>query len=210
MSVRTSAWVVGSLMTALAGAPAAARADIGARRSVAIVVDSGVAFVKEAGFGRGWRYGGGLFFQTGKHAGVEISLESFGVPVAEGPAGLAAGRMTMTTLRAEHCWCVLSRGRLLPYALTGVGFTFFGYRPDVTPAAPEKGIVDRLALQLGAGLDFRAAKKLAICGRVRYNMAKTWVEDLPRTGPIRDTDPLAQDMLRLYGLELGVGVKIAF
>jgi hypothetical protein len=41
-------------------------------------------------------------------------------------------------------------------------------------------------------------------------MAKTWVEDLPRTGPIRDTDPLAQYMLRLFGLELGIGLKLSF
>ena len=208
--MRANAWIAGSLAAALLGAPAAARADLGAKRSVAVVVDSGVASIKEPGFGRGWRYGGGLFFQTGKHAGVEIALESFGVPVAEGAAGLAAGRMTMTTLRADHCWYVLSRGRLFPYVVTGVGFTFFGYSPEVAPAAPEKGIVDRLALQLGAGLDFRATKKLAILGRVRYNMAKTWVEEWPRTGPIRDTDPLAQDMLQLYGLELGVGIKLSF
>lgn len=208
--MRANAWGAGLLAAALLGAPAAARADIGARRSVAVVVDSGVASIKEPGFGSGWRYGGGLFFQTGKHAGVEIALESFGVPVAEGAAGLAAGRMTMTTLRADHCWYVFSRGRLLPYVVTGVGFTFFGYRPNVTPAAPEKGIVDRMALQLGAGLDVRATKKLAICGRVRYNMAKTWVEDLPRMRPIREPDPLAQDMLHLYGLELGIGFKICF
>jgi opacity protein-like surface antigen len=206
----TGVWVAGLLATALLGAPAAAPADIGVKGSVAVVIDSGAAFVKETGFGRGWRYGGGLFFQTGKHAGVEIALESFGVPVADGTAGLAAGRMTMTTLLIDHCWYVFSRGRLLPYALTGVGFAFFDHSPDGPVPDVEKGIVDRLALQLGAGLDFRASRKLAICGRVRYNMAKTWVEDLPRTGPIRDIDPLAQDMLHLYGLELGVGIKLSF
>jgi opacity protein-like surface antigen len=208
--MRINAWGLGLLAIALVGAPAAARADLGAKRSVAIAIDSGVAFVEETGFGRGWRYGGGLFFQTGKHAGVEIALETFGVPVDDRTAGLGAGRMTVTTLLVDHCWYLFSHGRLLPYALTGVGFTFFGYFPDDPPAAPEKGIVDRLALQLGAGLDFRASKKLALCGRVRYNMAKTWVEDLPRTGPIRDTDPLAQYMLRLFGLELGIGLKLSF
>ncbi len=208
--MRIKAWGAGLLAAAIAGTPAAAWADIGARRSVAIVVDSGIVSVTEPGFGGGWRIGGGLFFRTGKHAGVEIALESFGVPVADGTAGLAAGRMTTTTLLVDHCWYVFSHGRMLPYLLTGVGFTFFGYSSDSPSTAPERGIVDRLALQLGAGLDVRASKKLAVCGRVRYNMAKTWVEDLPRTGPIRDTDPLTQDMLRLYGLELGLGIKLSF
>jgi hypothetical protein len=41
-------------------------------------------------------------------------------------------------------------------------------------------------------------------------MVKTWVEDLPRTEPIRETDPLAQNMLHLYGLELSLGLKFSF
>jgi hypothetical protein len=41
-------------------------------------------------------------------------------------------------------------------------------------------------------------------------MVKTWVEELPREEPIRMTDPLAQDMLYLYGFELGVGIKFSF
>jgi len=180
----------------------------------ALELDSGRVFVKEEGFGSGWRYGGGVFFRTGHRMGVEILLESFGVPVAPGAAELpAAGRMRMTTLLVNEQLYVLARGRWLPYALMGIGFTFLGYKADpgawpqdVTPRV----FVDRLALQIGAGLDVRVFSRLAVCGRARYNLVKTWMEDEGRTGPIRDTDPLAQNMLRLYGLELGLGVKLAF
>jgi hypothetical protein len=92
----------------------------------------------------------------------------------------------------------------------GVGFCFIGYSPDDAAVLPEKDFVDRLALQLGGGLDFRVSSGLAVSGKVRYNMVKTWVEDLPRTEPIRETDPLAQNMLHLYGLELSLGLKFSF
>jgi hypothetical protein len=92
----------------------------------------------------------------------------------------------------------------------GVGLAFFGYAPDDPAALPEKAVVDRFALQLGGGADLRISERLALTGRVRYNMAKTWVEVLPRTGPIRDQDPLAQDMMHLYALEFGLGLKVTF
>ena len=50
----------------------------------------------------------------------------------------------MTTLLVDHHWYLFSRGRLLPYALFGVGFTFIGYKPDEPflgeTIAPSNGI----------------------------------------------------------------------
>ena len=186
--------------------------DHGTIPRFAVVLDSGAVFVKEAGFGSGARYGGGLFFKTGHRMGVELLLERFAVPVALGAADLvSAGRMTMTTLLINEQLYVLSEGRVLPYALLGVGFTFFGYAPDGWPAdVPGRVFVDRMALQIGAGLDVRVSSALAVCGEARGNLVKTWMEDEGRTDPIRDTDPLAQNMLHLYGLELSLGIKIAF
>jgi len=201
------------LVVVLLLAAGVARADIGGLKPFSAQLDSGAVFVKEAGFGHGWRYGGGVFFRTGKRAGVEILLERFGVPVEEdagGEPGLGAGRMDMTSLLFNQHLFFLSRGRILPYAILGVGFCFIGYSPDDAAVLPEKDFVDRLALQLGGGLDFRVSSGLAVSGKVRYNMVKTWVEDLPRTEPIRETDPLAQNMLHLYGLELSLGLKFSF
>ena len=201
---------------ALAGAliltPVEVRGDDGVLPRFALEIDYGRASVKETGFGSGWRYGGGVFFRTGHRMGVEIMLESFGVPVAAGAGDLAsAGRMRMTSLLINEQLYVLTKGRILPYALLGIGFTFIGYAPDNWPAGePQKGFVDRLGLQLGGGLIFRITHRLSITGKARYNLVKTWIETLPRTEPIRDTDPLAQNLLHLYGLELGLGVRLGF
>ena len=178
----------------------------------AVELDSGAVFVREAGFGSGLKYGGGVFFRTGHRMGIELFLERFGVPVESGAAGLlSAGRMTMTTLLINEQIYVLTKGRLLPYALMGIGFTFLGYAPDVWPPdTPRRVFVDRLALQIGAGLDVRISQGLAVCLKARYNLVKTWMENEGRTYPIRDDDPLAQNMLYLYGLGLAFGVKLGF
>ncbi|HMA54561.1 MAG TPA: hypothetical protein VKT17_08855, partial [Acidobacteriota bacterium] len=106
---------------------------------------------------------------------------------------------------------VLTEGRILPYALIGIGFSFLGYAPDAWPSGVIRRVfVDRMALQMGAGVEVRISPALAVCGRARYNLVKTWLEDEGRPYPIRDTDPLAQNMLYLYGLELALGVKIGF
>ena len=178
----------------------------------AVELDSGRVSVKESGFGSGWRYGGGVFFRTGHRMGVEVMVESFGVPVAMGAGELAsAGRMTMTSLLINQQIYVLTKGRILPYALAGIGFTFIGYVPDDWPVdLPRRGFVDRMGLQLGGGLVFQVSHRLSVTGKARYNLVKTWIETLPRTEPIRNTDPLAQNMLHLYGLELGLGVRLGF
>jgi opacity protein-like surface antigen len=191
---------------------AGVRAHDGTIPRFAAEINSGTVSVKEAGFGSGWKYGGGVFFRTGHRMGVEILLEKYGVPVALGAGGLeSAGRMNTTTLLLNEQLYIFTKGRVLPYALAGIGFTFIGWAPDAWPAGtPEKAFVDRLALQLGGGLVVRVSRGLFVTGRARWNLVKTWIETLPRTVPIRETDPLAQDMLQLYGLELGLGIKLAF
>jgi opacity protein-like surface antigen len=203
-----------AIMAALFLTAVEVRGDESVIPRFAIEIDSGRTSVKEAGFGSGWRYGGGVFFRTGHRMGVEIMLESFGVPVAAGTDNLAsAGKMTMTTLLFNEQLYVLTRGRILPYALMGIGFSFIGFAPDDWPAdLPQRDFVDRMALQLGAGLIFRITRSLSVAGKARYNLVKTWIEDPGlRTGdPIRVVDPLEQNMLHLYGLELGLGVRFGF
>ncbi len=177
---------------------------------LSLELDSGAAFIHEPGFGHGWRYGGSFFIKTAKHASFEVLVERFSVPVEEGTAGLTAGRMGMTSLVFNQHVYFLSRGTIVPFATMGVACVFIGFSPDDTAVLPQKNIVDRLALQLGGGLDLRVSSRLALSGKVRYNMVKTWVEELPRTGPIRATDPRTQDILYLYGLELALGLKFSF
>ena len=202
---------VTGLAVAITLLPASAEARVheGFIPRFSVEVDAGAVSVKEEGFGTGRRYGAGVFFRTGHRMGIEVLLENYDVSVAEGAAGLAAGRMNMTTLLVNQEFFLVTHGRVLPYGLLGVGCTFIGYAPDVPPEV-EMDFVDRIALQLGGGFDVRISRTLHVSAKARYNMVKTWVEELPREEPIRMTDPLAQDMLHLYGLELGLGIKFSF
>lgn len=178
---------------------------------VALALDVGPVIVGETGFGHGWRFAAGLVVRTGHRVGTELLIERYSVPMEPGAAGLpVAGRMSMATLLINEHLYLLTKGPLLPYLLAGIGFTFPGYHPEGWPeGVPERTFVQRLALQAGGGLDVRVFHGFALCAKARYNLVKTWMEDAGRTDPIRDTDPLVQNMLHLYGLELGLGLKIS-
>jgi opacity protein-like surface antigen len=179
-------------------------------RHVSAELNSGAVFVTEKGFGHGLRYGAGVLLGTGRRSGLEILFETFSVPMKEGAAGFGAGKMDMRSLLINGHLFFPNRSPILPYTIVGVGFTFLGYLPDIPVHVEERDFVDRFALQLGGGLDFRISSRLAMTGKIRYNMVKTWVEELPRTAPIRETDPRTQEIYHLYGLNLSLGLKYFF
>ncbi|MCX6568160.1 MAG: hypothetical protein NT147_03800 [Candidatus Aminicenantes bacterium] len=178
---------------------------------LSVEMNAGAAFVTEKGFGHGLRYGGGILWQPSPRFGLEVLFEKYDVPVNVGAEGLTPGEMRTNALLFNCLFYLTGRGLLRPYAIVGVGFHFIGYAPDnPVVGAPELDFVDRMALQLGGGLDFRITSRLAVTGNVRYNMVKTWVETLPRTDPIRNTDPTQQNILHLYALAASLGLKLSF
>jgi opacity protein-like surface antigen len=180
-------------------------------KAFSIEMNAGAAYVTEKGYGHGLRYGGGIFWQSSGKFGLEVLLEKYDVPVNDGAEGLTPGEMRTNALLFNCHFYLTGRGLLRPYAIIGVGFYFIGYSPDnPVVGAPELDFVDRMALQLGGGLDVRLSSHLAVTGNVRYNMVKTWVESLPRTEPIRDTDPTQQNILHLYALAASLGLKLSF
>jgi hypothetical protein len=220
---RVAGFVAASVAAlAFALAPAGARAQEGPPQGrqpkpFSMIVETGAVFVHEAGFGHGLKYGLGFSFVTGRRAAFEIVLERFEVPVEEGAGqdeagagGLTAGRMDMASIVFNQHIYFLTRGPFRPFATVGVGFDFIDFSPDDAAALGQQDIVDRLALQLGGGADLRISGALALSGRVRYNMAKTWIQDLPAPDPIRDVDPLAQHRVHLYGLGLSLGLRVTF
>jgi opacity protein-like surface antigen len=190
-------------------APRPGRAEDG--KVLSVEMNAGAAFVTETGYGHGLRYGGGILWQPSGKFGLEVLFEKYDVPVNGGAEGLTPGEMRTNALLFNCQFYLTGRGLLRPYAIVGVGFYFIGYSPDnPVVGAPELDFVDRMALQLGGGLDFRLSSHLAVTGSVRYNMVKTWVETLPRTDPIRDTDPTQQNILHLYALASSLGLKLSF
>ena len=204
---------VSKLMLALtlAGAfflvPAAVRAADW--RTFSAEINAGTAMVTEKGFGHGLRLGGGVLWRVSGKFGLEVLFEKYDVPVNEGADGLITGKMATSALLLNSHLFFPVRGPLRPYGIIGVGFYFIGYSPD-DPTEQPMDFVDRMALQLGGGLDFRISSRLAVTGKVRYNMVKTWVENLPRTDPIRNTDPTQQNILHLYALAATLGLKLSF
>jgi hypothetical protein len=191
---------------------APARAGGAGVKPLAAQLDLGAIYFSEAGFAHGARFAAGLFLRTGRRTGVEVILEHGHVPVAEGAGGearLVAGRMEVTALGIDLHTRFLRRGRVHPFALIGVGFFSLGFFADDPAAAPAIDLVDRLALQWGGGIELCLSSRLALCARVRCSMVNTWVQDLPRTAPLRETDALAQNLLQLHGTDLSLGVRFS-
>jgi opacity protein-like surface antigen len=180
-------------------------------RPFSIEMNAGAVTVTEKGFGHGLRYGGGVLWRASRKFGLEVLLEKYNVPVDGGTDGILDGQMRTNALLFNGYFFFAGRGPLRPYAIAGIGFYFIGYSPNGVIDGPiDLDIVDRMALQLGGGLDLRISSRLAVTGKVRCNMVKTWVETLPRTDPIRDTDPIQQNILHLYALTASLGLKLSF
>jgi len=179
-------------------------------RRWAVEFSAGAAVPTEDGLGSGFSYGLNIHKQFTNTLGVEVFLSRDTLSVEEGFAGLEAGRLDYTSLLLNGYLFIPVKGRILPFVFAGVGFYFYDYKPDSDPANPDKGVVDRFALNLGAGMDYMISKRVALTARIRYNLPKTWVENLPRQVPIGSVDPREQDIINFFTLALTLGLKYYF
>jgi opacity protein-like surface antigen len=170
----------------------------------------GAAVPTENDLGSGFSYGLSVPKRFTIKLGVEVFLGRDSLSVEDGFAGLEAGRLDYTALLLNGYLFIPVKGRILPYAFIGVGFYFYDYKPNTSPDNPDKGVVDRFALNFGAGMDYMISNRVALTARARYNLPKTWVEDLPRQVPIGSVDPREQDIIHIFTLGLTVGLKYCF
>lgn len=170
----------------------------------------GAAVPAEKNLGPGLSYGLSVHKRFTNTLGLEIFLARDSLSLEEGFAGLEAGHLDYTSLLFNGYLFFPVKGRLLPWAFIGVGFYFYDYRPNEEPVIPEKGVVDRFALNFGAGVDYMISRRVAFTAKARYNLAKTWVEDLPRAVPIDFVNPDEQDIVLIYTLDLSLGLKYYF
>jgi hypothetical protein len=132
-------------------------------KTFSVEMNAGLAFVTEKGFGHGLRYGGGILWQASRKFGLEVLFEKYNVPINDGAEGLVPGEMRTNAVLFNSHFFFTSRGLLRPYAIIGVGFYFIGYTPGSLAEGPiNLDFVDRMALQLGSGLDVRLSSRLAI------------------------------------------------
>ena len=169
-------------------------------RPLAVVAYAGgTAFASDIMAGGGPTYGGGVRWRISKNFGLGVMLEK-----------CSGSEVGTTNLMFNGQLFFPGRGRLLPYAIAGVGFNSIEFTSD-DPTYMDLGvIVDRMALQLGGGLDWRFSSRLSIMAEGRGNLVKTWIRYGPASGPIRDTDPATQDIIHLYGLTFSAGLKLSF
>jgi len=170
----------------------------------------GAAVPTEKNLGSGFSYGLSVHKRFTNKLGLEVFLGRDSLSLGEGFAGLEAGRLDYTSLLFNGYLFFRAKGRLLPWAFIGVGFYFYDYKPNNEPAIPDKGVVDRFALNFGLGMDYRISDRVSLTARIRYNLPKTWVEDLPRQVPIGSVDPREQDIVLIYTLALTIGLKCYF
>jgi len=84
------------------------------------------------------------------------------------------------------------------------------YAPEGEAEEDKSDVVDRFAPHIGAGLDWALSDWLALSADARYNIVKTWVEELPREGRIGEVDPTKLDQINLSALTLTLGLKFYF
>lgn len=190
--------------------PSLAFPDETQERKTAVEFGVGPVFHTGQSFDTGFFYRGGVFTLVSPRIGVELLVTGNRVKMDKPPAGLNAGKLATTQLIISGQYRFARGKRIIPYAVFGVEFNFFRYWPDNEAEEPQHDVVDRLAPHFGAGLDWRLSGWLALDADLRYSIVKTWVEELPREGPIRDTDPDTVDKINLNALTLTLNLKFYF
>jgi len=186
--------------------------DEGHKRKLGIKLEIGGATITGGGYGTALAYGGGIYSLLSEKIALEVLLEHYEVPVHEDLGGLGAGTLNVTPLLVNGQYR-FPLGSIVPYVLIGVGFYFFHFEPaeEVERFAEEEGlpeneVVDRFALHLGGGLDFRVSHKLDFTVELKYNLAKTWVQERG----LAHVEPAEQDIFNLYALAFVAGIKYYF
>ena len=186
----------------LATASGLAGGDGGPRpwRPLAVTLfTGGTAIVSKDHPDGGFSYGGGVRWRVSKTFGLGALVERY-----------SGEDLVGSNVMLNAYWFFSARGRLLPYAIAGVGFNSVEFDPDREYTADPGRIVDRMALQLGAGLEWRVVSRLSFTAEARSNLIKTWIMTGPAPERIRDIDPATQDIVHLYGLTLAAGLKLSF
>jgi opacity protein-like surface antigen len=175
------------------------------QRPTALKFGVGLASVTAADIGSGFLYGGGVFTMLTEKIGMEVLLERYSVRSEKDIVGLGVGRIQTTPLLINVQYR-FSEGKVIPYALLGVGFYFVHYWPDSGDGHGEEDLADRFALQFGGGVEYPLSSNFALFSDARFSYIRTWVQ--PR-GEIF-VNPDDKDKVSLHALNFSFGVKYYF
>jgi opacity protein-like surface antigen len=175
------------------------------QRPTALKFGIGLASVTAEDIGSGFLYGGGIFTMLTEKVGMEVLLERYSVRSEKDIGGLGVGRVQTTPLLINFHYR-FSEGKIIPYALLGVGFYFVHYWPDSGDGHGEQDLADRFALQFGGGAEYPLSPSFALFTDLRFSYIRTWVQ--PR-GEIF-VNPDEKDKVSLHALNFSFGVKYYF
>jgi opacity protein-like surface antigen len=178
--------------------------------SLAFKVGAGMIYHTAQDFDTGFMYQAGFYALVSRRLGFDVLVAGNRVHMNEPPAGLSAGKLGTTQVLISGQYRFLPGKRIEPYAIVGVEFNFYKPWPEDESEEYKNDVVDRFAPHLGAGLDWALSDTLSLNADVKYSIIKTWVEDLPREGPINEVDPDYVDKIDLGTLSLVVGLKFYF
>jgi hypothetical protein len=175
------------------------------KRKLGIKLEAGGATITGGGYESSFAYGGGVYTLLSEKIGLEFMLERYSIPANEDLGGLGPGTLNVTPLLiSTHFRFPL--GSFAPYVMVGTGFYFFHFESAEQLEHQEEEVVDRLALHLGGGLDFRLSRKLDFTAELKYNLARTWVQE---NGALH-VDPADQAKINLYSLAFVAGIRYYF
>jgi len=189
--------------------PAPGLAEEGKPR-VAFKAGAGAAFHTGQNFDPGFVYSAGLFADVSSRLGLEFLVRGDRVGMDEPPAGLGEGQMATTQFLVSGHYRLLRGKRVTPYGIFGVEFDFLHFWPAEGAEEASHDFVNRFAPHFGAGLDWSISRWLALNADLRYSVVTTWVEELPREGPIGEVNPEEVDLITLDALTVTVGLKFYF
>jgi outer membrane protein W len=177
---------------------------------LAFKAGAGAVFRPDQSFDTGFLYGAGFFTLVTPRLGLELLITGNRVHMDEPPAGLSAGKLATTQVLLSGQYRFSQGTRFIPYAIFGLEFNFFYFWPADEAEEKKADVVDRFAPHFGAGLDWALSDWLALNLDARYSIIKTWVEELPREGPINEVNPDEVDQINLNALTLTLGLKFFF
>jgi len=180
------------------------------KHKTAFKAGAGMIFHPSQSFDPGFFYGAGFFTLLSPRIGLEFLITGNTVRTDEPPTGLTAGNLETTQLLLSGQYRFAQDSRFIPYAVFGLEFNFYHFRPIDEAEENKHNVVDRFGPHIGAGLDWALSDWLTLNADARYGIIKTWVEQLPREGPIGEVNPDEVDKIDLGALTLTLGLKFDF
>ena len=190
--------------------PSPGLGDEAKEHKTAFKAGAGAVLRTAQNFETGFLYQGGFFTLISRRLGLEVLITGNRANMKEPPAPLGAGELATTQVLLSGQYRFFPDKRIVPYALFGVEFNFLHFWPADEAEENEYDFVDRFAPHFGAGLEWALSDWLALNVDAKYSLIKTWVEELPREGPLGEVNPDEVDQIDLSALTFTLGLKFYF